>query len=1021
MLKKSISFMIIGLLTFGLIHLISTQTRLFLGMERSLLNGFFFLREYDVHEQNPLVSDQVIILGFDEDAIAVIGKWPWKRYVHAQFLNNIEKFSPRTVMFDIVFVKPETTPRFISNKFEPDPEFRQKVENAFAEMDGLFAMALEKYNNVYLDLQLVERPRPGLPEFYRNRIRFNEKIIKAYSQPVENNESPILFHSLEPILNDFMKHTHPVVINVLSDDDGVTRSFPLYYTYRMSDGSYRNIFTVALALIQRYYRINKNDIIITPAKVTLKSAKAPILNRKTHQPAVALKQFDKIASRIRNPLPPKGYEYNRNLFNFMINQLIIGVQTEEKIPLFPLHLLRQGDNRLEILDGWEVYDAAKCAGSKKIQTIFYRETDIDIKTPLTGFYYINYAGKEKQYYPDPETGEPIAVTPIPTGSYKDVYVIGDTPDMPELDSSGNIKEGYNTLDLEKWYYGYCEEKAFEIYQHAQRDLGDKALDDANVQDYMSQYPEDGKYFFYYNFFINMDAAPGMLKALEDAYPDFGRQVNQAPEYFFSEKEMVLSLMDVYRKQFKRYYNKFVFAGATAIGLGDIQQTPYGTMTGINTIVNAFNTIVTQNFLRMSSDIPGLNLIILLGLSMLCSFAYGLTTVRISSLIFIVLLTGTFVTGFILFNTQNLYLKTTPLVFGNAIIFVSMIIFKVLTEQKDKRFLKSTFSSYLAPEIIDEMYASKTMPTLGGEARSITAYFTDIQSFSTFSEKLTAHQLVELINEYLTAMTDILIAEGGTLDKYEGDAIIAFFGAPMTLPDHPLRACRVAVAMQNSLIDLRRKWENEKQGADEPDPNTKNIPTQEWGPGDKWPRIVHEMKMRIGINTGEIVVGNMGSSMRMNYTMMGDPVNLAARLEEAGKQYGVYILASEDALEQEITDTSGRKKKVIDLVETRFIDRITVVGKTEPVCVYELCAMKGDLTPKEKRLLEAFDRGMAHYLRMEWDEAISRFRESLKLERVPDGKTTPSQVYIQRCEAFKKDPPVVDPGEEWDRVCRLTKK
>ena len=986
-----------------------------------MLDGFLYLREYDVHEQNPLVSDQVMLLGFDEDAIAVIGKWPWKRYVHAQFLNNIEKFSPRTVMFDVIFAKPETAPPYISNRFESDPGFRQKVENAFAEMDDLLTAALEKYDNVYLDLQLVERPRPDLPEFYRNRIRFNEEIIKAYSQPVEDNESSILFHSLEPILNDFIKHAHPGVINVLSDDDGVTRLFPLYYTYRMSDGSHRNIFTIALALVQRYYRINKSDIIITPAKITLKSAKAPTLNNKTRQPIISLQEFDKLAGRIRNPLSPKGYEYNRDLFNFMINQLIIGVQTEEKVPLFPLHLLQHRDNRLEILDGWEVYDAAQRAGSKKIQTILYKETDIDIETPLTGFYYINYAGREKRHYPDPETGDPIAVTPIPTRSFKDVYAIGDMPHIPELNSAGSIREGYDTEALEKWYYGYCEEKAFEIYQRAQRDLGDKALDDANVQDYMSRYPEEGKYFFYYNFLINMDAAPGMLKSLVENYPDFGRQVNQDPTYFFSEKEMARSLMDVYREQFKRYYNKFVFAGATAVGLGDIQLTPYGTMTGINTIINAFNTIVTQNYLRMSSNIPGLDLIILLGLSILCSFAYGLTTVRISSLIVVGLLAGTFVTSFILFNNHNLYLQTMPILFANAVIFVSIIVFKVLTEQKDKRFLKSTFSSYLSPEIIDEMYASKTMPTLGGEARSITAYFTDIQSFSTFSEKLTAHQLVELINEYLSAMTDILISEGGTLDKYEGDAIIAFFGAPMTLPDHPLRACRVAVAMQNMLMDLRRKWENEKQGADEPDPNTQKIPPEEWSPGDKWPRIVHEMKMRIGINTGEIVVGNMGSSMRMNYTMMGDPVNLAARLEEAGKRYGVYILVSEDVLGQEITDASGRKKKVLDLVETRFIDRIIVAGRSESVCTYELCAMKRGLTEKEKRLIEAFDGGMEHYLRMEWDEAISRFRESLKLEQVPDGKTTPSQVYIERCEAFKKDPPGADPGKEWDRVCRLTKK
>ena len=159
------------------------------------------------------------------------------------------------------------------------------------------------------------------------------------------------------------------------------------------------------------------------------------------------------------------------------------------------------------------------------------------------------------------------------------------------------------------------------------------------------------------------------------------------------------------------------------------------------------------------------------------------------------------------------------------------------------------------------------------------------------------------------MTDILMDEGGTLDKYEGDAIIAFFGAPMELPDHPLRACRAALSMQNALMDLRSKWKNEKQELKEIDPNTKKVPPEEWRPGDKWPRIVHEMKMRIGINTGEIVVGNMGSSMRMNYTMMGDPVNLAARLEALGKQYGVYILVSEYALDQEIVHSDNENAKV----------------------------------------------------------------------------------------------------------------
>jgi len=154
--------------------------------------------------------------------------------------------------------------------------------------------------------------------------------------------------------------------------------------------------------------------------------------------------------------------------------------------------------------------------------------------------------------------------------------------------------------------------------------------------------------------------------------------------------------------------------------------------------------------------------------------------------------------------------------------------------------------------------------------------------------------------------------------------------------------------------------------------------------------------------------------------MGDPVNLSARLEAAGKQYGVYTMVSEYTLDLAFTNENGEKKKVGDMLEARFIDNITVVGKSEPVKVYEVCAMKGELTDHEKELFDVFNKGMQHYLNMEWDEAIAKFKEALKIERIPDGKITPSEVYIERCETFKENPPVA-PGEKWDGVFRLTKK
>ncbi len=1020
MFKKALFPLIVGLSTFFLLHFISTQTTFFTSMERSLLDGFYYMREPGVNRHNRLVSKRVVLLGYDETSLAAIGKWPWKRYVHARFLNTLERFSPETVMFDIMFIKPEAIPDFLSDKEDLNPDTKKELERAFFNMDHALTVALKKYDNVYIDLQLVETPRPGLPKNFQNRILFNESILHSHSQPVKDNRGVITFHSLEPIIGDYIENAHPVVINVVQDDDGVIRYFPLYYTYQMRDGSYRNLFTAVLSLLQRYYYITPSDVLLEPHRVVLKGAKVPEIERNTGRERISVHDFSEIATRIDNPIPPETYRYNANLYNFLVNQILLDPSDTERLPYFPLRLLRNPDDRLQILDGWEIYDAAAHVTSKKIDVVLCEEKDLAIDTPVNGLFRINYAGAEKRFFINPDTGKPEVHHAYRTRSYVDVYHLRDLPDIPALTPAGVIKEGVDTFEIEAWFKAFCEQNTHDIYQEAREALGDAVEDESRLRDYMNENPESGKYFFYYLFFQNVDAAPGMLKDMVDIYPDFGTAMGQDPAYYLTEKAIVKALVETYRPHFDRYYGKFVFTGANATGLGDVRQTPYGAMTGINVIMNAFSTIVTRNPLRNSSDIPHLDLILLLSMCMACSLLYGLTNIRISAIIFVLLFLGTFGTALALFWSQSLFLKTTPLVFSNAVIFVGIVIFKVLTEEKDKKFLKATFSSYLAPELIEEMYQTKTIPTLGGEARPVTAFFTDIQGFSTFSEKLTAHQLVELLNEYLSDMTDILIAEKGTLDKYEGDAIIAFFGAPMDIPNHPLRACRVAVAMQRQLARLCEKWGSERQTPHETDRNTKGLPPEEWAPGDKWPRIVHQMKMRIGINTGEIVVGNMGSAMRMNYTMMGDPVNLAARLEAAGKQYGVFTLMSENTLSAEFPDENGETVCLRDWVETRFIDTIAVVGKSEPVRVYELWGMKGELTPAEQKLAEIFEQGVQHYLNMEWDLAIGRFSTSLALERIKDSKTTPSQVYIERCIAFKENPPVA-PGQQWDGVYRLTKK
>lgn len=472
---------------------------------------------------------------------------------------------------------------------------------------------------------------------------------------------------------------------------------------------------------------------------------------------------------------------------------------------------------------------------------------------------------------------------------------------------------------------------------------------------------------------------------------------------------------------KELFGKIVFIGTSAAGLRDLRVTPYTSdYPGVEVHATVVDNIITKDFILRPDWAPGMELFIVLLSGIFTTLLLTWTRSLWMFLPIAAVGAASWFGALYAFSEYHIYLTPMYSFIILALNFTLLTLIKFWREEGQKKFLQATFSSYLAPELIDEMFSNRTMPELGGEARTITAYFTDIQSFSTFSEKLTATQLVELLNEYLSAMTDILIAEKGTLDKYEGDAIIAFFGAPIEVPDHALRACRVAIAMQKANNELREKWSRESQLPGEPERNLRNTPPDQWQPGEKWPKVVHRMRTRIGVNTGEIVVGNMGSSMRMNYTMMGDAVNLAARLEEGAKQYGIYTAVSHFTLEQECKNGTGKTCRVMDMFEARLIDNIQVVGKDEPVRIYELVAHKGELTEEEQKLFEIFNKAREHYLATDWDKAIELFLEAEKYERFKDAKTNPSEVLRLRAENFKQNPPVA-PGEEWDGVHRMTKK
>ena len=433
-------------------------------------------------------------------------------------------------------------------------------------------------------------------------------------------------------------------------------------------------------------------------------------------------------------------------------------------------------------------------------------------------------------------------------------------------------------------------------------------------------------------------------------------------------------------------NKVAFVGASLPGLMDLRNNPVQeTFAGVEIHANVMQSILKNEFVILkdqSSTFYSILLICIL-MGMMISFPkkpfYALPIPLLGII-------GWMVYANFQFITNLTMLEVVRPVLSMMGTFGGIFLYNYFGAEKDKRFLKNTFSTYISPELIDQMYEAKEQPSLGGEEGYHTAFFTDIQSFSAFSEKLTANDLVELLNDYLTEMTDILLDNKGTLDKYIGDAIVAFYGAPAPVDDHEYWACLTAIKMQDRLAELRGKWQGE---------------------GDRWPEIVHNMQNRIGINTGSLVTGNMGSTMRMNYTMMGDTVNLAARLEASAKQYGIYIQVAEETY-------NACKDKFI----WRDLDYVIVMGKTEPAQVFELISEDGNMPPGYDKLLPAYNEALKLYRNQDWVKAVDAFKESDKLEDMfPGRKTNPSRIYIPRCEHYRDNPP----GDDWDGSWALTKK
>lgn len=415
----------------------------------------------------------------------------------------------------------------------------------------------------------------------------------------------------------------------------------------------------------------------------------------------------------------------------------------------------------------------------------------------------------------------------------------------------------------------------------------------------------------------------------------------------------------------QFKNAVVIIGPTARSLGDLGPNPFSEKSpNIFIHANVFNTIVSRNFIRPVSW--RIQLFILVILTMIVGMSGFITKFHNSLLLTISILIAYFAFSFLSFTQFLRWFYNAEPMLSILLCYISSVTYLTIQENKQKQQIRSMFEKYVDASVVNKLIENPELMALGGEERELTILFSDVQGFTAISEKLTPHQLVTLLNELLDELSMIIFKNKGTIDKYIGDAIMAFWGAPIPDENHAYAACVTALEMQEKLRELREKWK--KLGRP-------------------------EIKMRVGINTGKVIVGNMGSKVKFNYTVIGDDVNLASRLEGANKEYGTNIMIGESTYE-----------KVKDKVIVRELDLLVVKGKTEPIRAYELIGLVNDTLPdKVKNFIEIYHSGLKLYRMREWDKAIENFSKALEI--FPNDYTC--KLYIQRCVYFKETPPPSD--------------
>ena len=415
-------------------------------------------------------------------------------------------------------------------------------------------------------------------------------------------------------------------------------------------------------------------------------------------------------------------------------------------------------------------------------------------------------------------------------------------------------------------------------------------------------------------------------------------------------------------------DRIVLIGTTAPGLMDLRATPVQNVyAGVEIHANMIAGILDQNIKERPGYTLGAEFVMLLLAGLLLAVLLPMLNPLWATALAAGILTVSVLFNLVIWQMGNLVLPLAPILLMIVLIYVLNMSYGFFVESRGKRQLAGLFGQYVPPELVDEMSRDPDAFSLEGESRELTVLFSDVRGFTTISEGLDPKALTQLMNEFLTPMTHVIHHNRGTIDKYMGDAIMAFWGAPLDDPDHAAHAVKAGMEMIQSLAELQKVFS-----------------------AKGWP----EIKIGVGLNTGEMTVGNMGSEFRMAYTVMGDAVNLGSRLESLTKNYGVYMIVSEFT------------KEKAPAYLYRELDIVRVKGKDEPVAIYEPVCLMGEEDKATKDELKLYRETLKLYRSQNWDLAELQFLNLHKMY----GRYL-YQMYAERVAFFRQNPP----GTDWDGV------